>query len=219
MKNNKNHIAVGIDLGTTYSCVSVWQNGRAEVIANSQGNRTTPSYVAFKGSERFIGDAAKSQIASNVENTVFDSKRMIGKKFSDPTVQSDIKYWGFKVESDKNDKPVIRVRYNDEDKIFTPEQISSMVLTEMKNIAEAYLGEKISQAVITCPAYFNNQQRESTKDAGQIAGLEVLRIINEPTSACLAVGLDKKNDKEQNILIFDCGLVYPLPREVEILSN
>lgn len=216
MTNKK--VSVGIDLGTTYSCVGVWQNGRVEIIANSQGNKTTPSYVSFKGSERFIGDSAKNSIATNVKNTVFDSKRLIGKKFTDSTVQSDLKYWPFQVEADANNKPVIKVEYNGEQKSFYPEEISSMILTEMKTIAENYLGEKVDQAVITCPAYFNDSQRQATKDAGAIAGLEVLRIINEPTAACLAVGLDSKNSKEKNILIFDCGLAYPLPREVQILS-
>jgi heat shock protein 1/8 len=203
MTNKK--VSVGIDLGTTYSCVGVWQNGRVEIIANSQGNKTTPSYVSFKGNERFIGDSAKNSIASNVKNTVFDSKRLIGKKFTDSTVQSDLKYWPFQVEADANNKPVIKVEYNGEQKSFYPEEISSMILTEMKTIAENYLGEKVEQAVITVPAYFNDSQRQATKDAGAIAGLEVLRIINEPTAACLAVGLDSKNSKEKNILIFDCG--------------
>ena len=212
-------IAIGIDLGTTYSCVGVYQNGKVEIIANDMGNRTTPSVVAFKGSERLIGDAARNQIASNVENTIFDSKRLIGKKFSDPTVKSDMKYWSFKVESDKADKPVIKAKYNDEEKSFSPEEISAMVLTKMKEIAENYLGETVSQAVITCPAYFNDSQRTATKDAGTIAGIEVLRIINEPTAASLAYGFDKKGQGEKNLIIFDCGLVKPLPREVRILSN
>lgn len=204
MTNKK--VSVGIDLGTTYSCVGVWQNGKVEIIANDMGNRTTPSVVAFKGSERLIGDAAKNQIASNVENTVFDSKRLIGKKFSDTSVKSDMKYWPFKVESDSNDKPLIKVNYNNEMKSFTPEEISAMVLTKMKEIAENFTGETVTDVVITVPAYFNNAQREATKDAGKIAGLNVLRIINEPTAAAIAYGLDKKNSKkEQNILIFDIG--------------
>ena len=185
--------AIGIDLGTTYSCVGVFQHGKVEIIANDMGNRTTPSVVAFKGNERLIGDAAKNQISSNVENTIFDSKRLIGKKFSDSTVKSDMKYWSFKVDSDKNDKPVIKAQYNDEERSFSPEEISAMVLTKMKEIAENYLGESVTQAVITCPAYFNDSQRTATKDAGTIAGIEVLRIINEPTAASLAYGFDKKD--------------------------
>jgi heat shock protein 1/8 len=198
-------VAIGIDLGTTYSCVGVWQNGRVEIIANDTGNYTTPSVVAFKDDERYIGDAAKSAMSSNVENTVFDSKRMIGKKYSDATVQADKKYWSFKVEGDKNDKPVIKVNFQGEQKTFTPEEISAMVLTKMKDIAEKYLGQSVTKAVITVPAYFNDSQRQATKDAGQIAGLDVLRIINEPTAAAIAYGLNNKSKKEQNILIFDLG--------------
>jgi len=219
MTTNTKKIAVGIDLGTTYSCVGVFQNGRVEIIANDTGNRTTPSVVAFKGSERLIGNAAVNQISSNVQNTIFDSKRMIGKKFSDASVQSDMKYWPFKVVSGTAGKPVIKAQYMDEEKSFSAEEISSMVLTKMKEIAEAYLGEKVEQAVITVPAYFNDAQRTATKDAGTIAGIEVLRIINEPTAASLAYGFDKKGQGEKNLLIFDCGLEFPLPREVEILSN
>ena len=204
MSSNKKKIAVGIDLGTTYSCVSVWQNGRVEVIANSQGNRTTPSQVAFNGSERIIGDGAKNQGVSNPTNTIFDAKRLIGRKFSDPVIQNDIKLWPFKVDKGPNDNPVIKVEFNGEQKSFSPEEISAMVLTYMKEIAETYLGEKVDSAVITVPAYFNDSQRTSTKDAGIIAGLEVLRIINEPTAAAIAYGLDKKG-KEENILVFDLG--------------
>lgn len=204
-ENTNTKIAVGIDLGTTYSAIGIWQNGKVEIIANDMGNRTTPSVVAFKGNERLIGDSAKNQIAGNPENTVFDSKRMIGKKFSDSTVQSDKKYWQFKVEADLNDKPVIKVDYNGEIKSFSAEEISSMVLMKMKEIAETYLGQKVEQAVITVPAYFSDQQRQSTKDAGKIAGLEVLRIINEPTAAAIAYGLNSKKNGEQNILIFDLG--------------
>lgn len=217
MTENKK-IAIGIDLGTTYSCVGVWQNDRVEIIANEQGQRTTPSYVAFTNTERLIGDAAKNQVSINTENTVFDAKRLIGRKFSDSAVQSDMKHWPFKVIRGDNDKPMIQVDYKGETKTFSAEEISSMVLTKMKDSAEKYLGENISDVVITCPAYFNDAQRQATKDAGTIAGLNVLRIINEPTAASIAYGLDKK-DKEQNILIFDCGLVNPLPREVKILSN
>ena len=197
--------AIGIDLGTTYSCVGVFQNGRVEIIANDMGNRTTPSQVAFSGSERIIGDGAKNQGPSNPTNTIYDAKRLIGRKFSDPVIQNDIKLWPFKVVKGDNDKPVIKVEFNDEEKSFSPEEISAMVLVKMKEIAETYLGEKIESAVITVPAYFTDSQRTSTKDAGAIAGLEVLRIINEPTAAAIAYGLDKQGQKEQNILIFDLG--------------
>lgn len=198
-------ISVGIDLGTTYSCVGVWQNDRVEIIANDMGQRTTPSYVAFSNDSRLIGDAAKNQAAINPENTVFDAKRMIGRKFTDTSVQNDMKHWPFNVVSGKDDKPIIQVSFNNEEKQFSPEEISSMVLTKMKEIAEAYLGEKVKNAVITCPAYFNDSQRQATKDAGAIAGLNVLRIINEPTAAAIAYGLDKKGDKEKHVLIFDLG--------------
>ncbi|KIR24989.1 hsp72-like protein, partial [Cryptococcus deuterogattii LA55] len=177
--------AIGIDLGTTYSCVAVWQNDRVEIIANDQGNRTTPSYVAFNDSERLIGDAAKNQVAMNPYNTVFDAKRLIGRKFADAEVQADMKHWPFKV-LEKGGKPVIQVEYKGEERTFTPEEISSMVLTKMKETAEAYLGGTVSKAVVTVPAYFNDSQRQATKDAGAIAGLDVLRIINEPTAAAIA---------------------------------
>lgn len=196
--------AIGIDLGTTYSCVGVWQNDRVEIIANDQGNRTTPSYVAFTDSERLIGDAAKNQVAMNPYNTVFDAKRLIGRKFSDAEVQSDIKHFPFTV-FDKGTKPYIRVQYRGEDKEFSPEEISSMVLTKMKEVAESYLGGTVTSAVITVPAYFNDSQRQATKDAGTISGLNVLRIINEPTAAAIAYGLDKKTTGERNVLIFDLG--------------
>ncbi|OZJ06343.1 Heat shock protein HSS1 [Bifiguratus adelaidae] len=196
--------AVGIDLGTTYSCVGIWQNDRVEIIANDQGNRTTPSYVAFTDSERLIGDAAKNQVAMNPINTVFDAKRLIGRRFADAEVQSDMKHWPFKV-IDKNSKPYIQVEYKGETKEFTPEEISSMVLLKMKETAEAYLGEKINNAVITVPAYFNDSQRQATKDAGMISGMNILRIINEPTAAAIAYGLDKKTEGEKNVLIFDLG--------------
>ncbi|CAF0944117.1 unnamed protein product [Adineta steineri] len=196
--------AIGIDLGTTYSCVGIFQHGKVEIIANDQGNRTTPSYVAFTDSERLIGDAAKNQVAMNPNNTIFDAKRLIGRKFEDATVQADMKHWPFKVISEGG-KPKIQVEYKNETKSFTPEEISSMVLTKMKEIAEAYLGKKISEAVITVPAYFNDSQRQATKDAGVISGLNVLRIINEPTAAAIAYGLDKKVSGERNILIFDLG--------------
>ncbi|SCZ97733.1 BZ3500_MvSof-1268-A1-R1_Chr4-3g07414 [Microbotryum saponariae] len=196
--------AIGIDLGTTYSCVGVWQNDRVEIIANDQGNRTTPSYVAFTDSERLIGDAAKNQVAMNPHNTVFDAKRLIGRKWADPEVQSDMKHWPFKVV-DKGTKPIIEVEYRGETKQFTPEEISSMILLKMKETAEAYLGTTVSNAVVTVPAYFNDSQRQATKDAGVISGLNVLRIINEPTAAAIAYGLDKKTVGEKNVLIFDLG--------------
>jgi len=198
--------AIGIDLGTTYSCVGVFQHGKVEIIANDQGNRTTPSYVAFTDNERLIGDAAKNQVAINPTNTVFDAKRLIGRKYNDTTVQHDKKHWSFNVV-DVDSKPKIEVDYKCERKTFTPEEISSMVLTKMKETAEAYLGKEVKDAVVTVPAYFNDAQRQATKDAGVIAGLNVLRIVNEPTAAAIAYGLDKKNsnDKETNVLIFDLG--------------
>ena len=196
--------AIGIDLGTTYSCVGIWQNDHVEIIANDQGNRTTPSYVSFTKEERLIGEAAKSSVSQNPSNTVFDAKRLIGQKFNDPTVQSDIKHFSYNVIN-KDNKPYIQVEYKDETKIFAPEEISSMVLTKMKEIAEAYLGHAVTDAVVTVPAYFNDSQRQATKDAGTIAGLNILRIINEPTAAAIAYGLDKKYASERNILIFDCG--------------
>ncbi|KAG5358068.1 Heat shock protein 70 1 [Yarrowia sp. B02] len=196
--------AVGIDLGTTYSCVAHFANDRVEIIANDQGNRTTPSFVAFTDTERLIGDAAKNQAAMNPANTVFDAKRLIGRKFSDEEVQTDAKHFPFKIV-DKAGKPNIEVEFKGETKVFTPEEISSMILTKMKETAEGYLGGKVSDAVITVPAYFNDSQRQATKDAGLIAGLNVSRIINEPTAAAIAYGLDKKAEGEQNVLIFDLG--------------
>ena len=199
-------VAIGCDLGTTYSAVGVYRNGRVEIIANDQGNRTTPSYVAFTDSERLIGEAAKNQSSMNPTNTIYDAKRMIGAKFSDDHVQNDMKLWPYKVTSDDNGRPHINVKYKDEDKKFYPEEISAMVLTKMKNIAEEYLNEEIKDIVITVPAYFNDSQRQATKDAGAIAGLNVLRIINEPTAAAIAYGLDSKDSNDdKNVLIFDCG--------------
>ncbi|BFU21732.1 heat shock protein 70 putative [Entamoeba histolytica] len=198
-------LGIGIDLGTTYSCVGIWQNDRVEIIANDQGNRTTPSYVAFTDTERLIGDAAKNQIGMNVKNTVFDAKRMIGRRFSDPTIQNDMKHWSFEVVDDGHDKPLIEVEYKGEVKRFTPEEISSMVLSKMKETAETFVGKEIKNAVITCPAYFNDSQRQATKDAGTIAGMNVMRIINEPTAAAIAYGLDKKSSGEKKVLIFDLG--------------
>jgi len=196
--------AVGIDLGTTYSCVGIWQNDRVEIIANDQGNRTTPSYVAFTDTERLIGDAAKNQCAMNPINTIFDAKRLIGRKFDDPVVQSDMKHWPFKVISDGG-TPKIQVQFKGEEKTFSAEEISSMVLSKMKDTAAAFVGKDIKDVVITVPAYFNDSQRQATKDAGAIAGLNVLRIINEPTAAAIAYGLDKKAAGESNVLIFDLG--------------
>jgi len=197
--------AVGIDLGTTYSCVGVFQHGKVEIIANDQGNRTTPSYVAFTDTERLIGDPAKNQVAINPTNTIFDAKRLIGRKFADSTVQADMKHWPFSV-IDAGSLPKLQVEYKNETKTFTPEEISSMVLTKMKETAEAYLGHDVKDAVVTVPAYFNDSQRQATKDAGVISGLNVLRIINEPTAAAIAYGLDKKKGAaECNVLIFDLG--------------
>ncbi|EXB42933.1 Heat shock 70 kDa protein [Morus notabilis] len=203
----KSEKAIGIDLGTTYSCVGAWVNDRVEIIPNDQGNRTTPSYVAFTDTERLIGDAAKNQVAMNPQNTVFDAKRLIGRRFSDPSVQADMKLWPFKVIPGPGGKPMIVVTYKGEEKQFSPEEISSMVLIKMREIAEAFLGQQIKNAVVTVPAYFNDSQRQATKDAGVIAGLNVMRIINEPTAAAIAYGLDKKASRkgEQTVLIFDLG--------------
>merc|ERR1712216_815509 len=199
--------AIGIDLGTTYSCVGVWQHDRVEIIANDQGNRTTPSYVAFTDSERLIGDSAKNQVAMNPRNTVFDAKRLIGRKFSDSSVQSDAKLFPYKIVSGTGEKPLIEVQFKGETKQFSSEEISSMILTKMKETAEQYLGKTVNNAVVTVPAYFNDSQRQATKDAGIIAGLNVKRIINEPTAAAIAYGLDKKATSvgERNVLIFDLG--------------
>jgi L1 cell adhesion molecule like protein len=196
---------IGIDLGTTYSCVGVWQNNNVEIIANDQGNRTTPSFVSFNAHERLIGNAAKSQSSQNPENTVYDAKRLIGRKFSDSQVQSDMKHFSYDVVQGRDDKPLIQVNYKDELKKFQPEEISSMVLIKMKEIAESFIGQDVKDAVITVPAYFNDAQRTATKDAGVIAGLNVLRIINEPTAAAIAYGLEKKTNGEKNVLIYDLG--------------
>ncbi|XP_074264089.1 heat shock 70 kDa protein 18-like [Silene latifolia] len=210
--------AIGIDLGTTYSCGGVWQHDRVEIITNDQGNRTTPSWVAFTQTQRLVGDAAKNQATVNPTNTIYDAKRLIGRRFSDETVQKDIKVWPFKVierpatadddDDDEEKVPVIAVTYKDEEKHFSPEEISSMILVKMKEIAEAYLGLTVKNAVITVPAYFNDSQRQATKDAGVIAGLNVIRIINEPTAAAIAYGVDKKiidDDTKKNVLVFDLG--------------
>merc|ERR1712093_235934 len=197
--------AIGIDLGTTYSCVGVWKNGSVEIIANDMGERTTPSYVSFSESERLIGQPAKNQSARNPENTVFDAKRLIGRKYADPIVTADMKLWPFKLKEGSQGRPVIEVNYKGELRTFFPEQISSMVLGKMKETAESFIGQPIKDAVITVPAYFNDSQRQATKDAGRISNLNVLRIINEPTAAAIAYGLDKKTDQEKNVLIFDLG--------------
>ena len=196
--------AIGIDLGTTYSCVGIFKNGKVEIIANEQGNRTTPSYVAFTETERVIGDGAKSQSSTNPANTICDAKRFLGKSFSDRTVQSDMKTLQFDI-TNKDGKPVFNVQYKGEPKQFRPDEISAMVLGKMKKIAENYLGNEVKDAVVTVPAYFNDAQRNATKDAGRIAGLNVLRIINEPTAAAIAYGLDKNGEGDKSVLIFDLG--------------
>ncbi|PUU73979.1 heat shock protein 70 family [Tuber borchii] len=194
---------IGIDLGTTYSCVGVMKGGRVEILVNDQGNRITPSYVAFTPDERLVGDAAKNQYASNPTNTIFDIKRLIGRKFSERDVQNDMKHFPFKVIN-KNGQPNVQVEVGGENRDFTPEEISAMVLGKMKEIAESYLSQKVTHAVVTVPAYFNDAQRQATKDAGIIAGLNVLRIVNEPTAAAIAYGLDKK-DGERQIIVYDLG--------------
>ncbi len=196
-------VAIGIDLGTTYSCVGVFQNGNVEIIANDQGNRTTPSYVCFQADERLIGDAAKNASNQHPEHTVYEIKRMIGREFNDPILQRDLKLLTYKVVNEKN-RPKVEINLNESSKTYSPEEISAMILTKMKTIAESYIGKTVTDCVITTPAYFNDAQRQSTKDAGLIAGMNVLRVINEPTAAAIAYGLDKK-DKARNVLIFDCG--------------
>merc|ERR1711871_490339 len=195
---------MGIDLGTTYSCVGVYKNGRVEILQNDQGNRIPPSVVAFTKEGRLVGEAAKNQAALDPSNTVYDAKRLIGRNFYDETVQADMKHWPFEIKN-KDGKPVIQVEVEGKPKEFAAEEVSSMILAKMRKIAEGYLGTSVNNAVITCPAYFNDQQRASTKDAGQIASLKVLRVINEPTAAALAYGLDKKEQEESNILVFDLG--------------
>jgi L1 cell adhesion molecule like protein len=200
--------SIGIDLGTTYSCVGTWKNNTVEIIPNDMGERTTPSYVSFSDTERLVGTAAKNQAARNAENTIFDAKRLIGRKFHDPIVQADMKLWPFKVVCESQDRPAIEVTYKGEKKRFFAEEISSMVLGYMRQISEQYMGCDVKNAVITVPAYFNDSQRQATKDAGKISNLNVLRIINEPTAAAIAYGLDKKaqgDSKERNVLIFDLG--------------
>jgi len=198
-------VAIGIDLGTTYSCVGCWKNNNVEIIANEQGNRTTPSYVAFTDTERLVGVSAKNQVSMNTENTIFDAKRLIGRKYSDEQIQKDMKHWPFNVSPDSDGKPVITVNYKGEKKRLKPEEISSMILSKMKSTAENFLGKTVDSAVITVPAYFNDAQRQATKDAGAIAGLNVLRIINEPTAAAIAYGLDANIKGEVKVLIFDLG--------------
>ena len=198
--------AIGIDLGTTYSCVGVWQNGKVDIVPNDMGERTTPSYVAFTDTERLVGDAAKNQITRNPTNTVFDAKRLIGRKFEDREVQGDMKLWPFKVVKDpKSDRPQVCIKYQKQEKKFFAEEISAMVLQKLKQTANDFLGKEVKDAIITVPAYFNDSQRQATKDAGTISGLNVLRIINEPTAAAIAYGLDKKYKTERNVLIFDLG--------------
>jgi L1 cell adhesion molecule like protein len=198
---------IGIDLGTTYSCVGVWQNDRVEIIASDSGARTVPSMVTFTDSERLIGDASKGAAAAHPRSTVFDAKRMIGRAFNDPQLQADLKHFPYKVIDDGKGRPQIEVETKDGTRRFYPEEISAMVLQKMKAIAESYLGATVKDAVVTVPAYFNDAQRQATKDAGAIAGLNVVRVINEPTAAAIAYGLDKKGDGagEKNVLIFDSG--------------
>ena len=202
MSSKKSNYAIGIDLGTTNSCVGIYRDGRVEIIANDQGNRTTPSFVSFTSEERLLGNPAKTVAASNAKNTVYDAKRLIGRNYNESHMKEEMKHFSYDIVN-KNNKPIIEVEYKNERKQFTPEEISSMILYKMKEVADAFLGEPVTDAVITVPAYFNDSQRQATKDAGVIAGLNVLRIINEPTAAAIAYGLDSKGSK--NVLIFDCG--------------
>ncbi|XP_070675026.1 heat shock cognate 70 kDa protein-like isoform X2 [Malus domestica] len=199
--------AIGIDLGTTYSCVAVWEHERVEIIVNDQGNRTTPSCVAFTETERFVGDSAINQSIRNPTNSIFDAKRLIGRRFSDATVQSDLKLWPFKATEGPGGKPLIVVTHDGQEKQFAAEEISAMVLSKMREIAEAYLNSTVKNAVITVPAYFNDSQRQATKNAGNTAGLNVMRIINEPTAAAIAYGIDRKAGwySKRNVMIFDLG--------------
>ena len=194
---------IGIDLGTTYSCVGVFKNGKVEIIPNEQGSQITPSVVSFNDEERLVGEAAKNQASIYPENTIYDVKRLIGRKFSDSTVQSDMKFMPYKI-IDKDGKPYVKINFKNEDKVYSPEEVSAMILSKMKKVAEDYLGSEVKNAVVTVPAYFNDSQRQATKDAGLISGLNVLRIVNEPTAAAMAYGLDKKG-KESTILVFDLG--------------
>ena len=199
-------IALGIDLGTTYSCVALWKNGKVEIIPNDIGERTTPSVVSFTKNERLIGQAAKNQITKNYQNTIYDAKRLIGRRFDDPEVQYDMKTLPFKIEKDQiRNRLLISVEYKNQKKKFLPEEISAMILDKLKSTAEDYLGKKIYDTVLTVPAYFNDNQRQATKDAGRIAGLNIIRMINEPTAAAIAYGLNNKDENEKHILVFDLG--------------
>ena len=197
--------AIGIDLGTTYSCVGVWKNNKADIISNIMGHRTTPSVVGFQNNEKLIGENAKYLNIKNYENIIYDSKRLIGRNFSDKEVQNDIKFWPFKVDKDNNDKPQIIVKINDNEKRYYPEEISAMILKQLKKEAEDFLDCEVKDAIITVPAYFNNSQRQSTIDAGRIAGLNVLQTINEPTAAAIAYGLENQTNIKKNVCIFDFG--------------
>lgn len=206
MTDKIDKVAIGIDLGTTYSCVAAYINGQTEIIANDQGNRTTASWVSFNGDERLVGDSARHSYSSNPTNTIHDVKRLMGRKWSDPKTQQEIKNIGCKAVPVEGDRFKLEVMFKGEKKLYTPEEISAFILMKMKDTAEAYLGKKVTDAVITCPAYFNDAQRQATKDAGAISGLNVIRVINEPTAAAIAYGLDKMdNTKERHIVIFDTG--------------
>ena len=196
---------IGIDLATCMSMVAVWKNNKVEIISSESGNRTVPSYVSFTNEERIVGEAAKSMSATNPKNTVFDAKRLIGRTFDDTEVQKMMNNWPFKVVNDGNNRPQIIVDFKGETKKYYGEEISAMVLQKLKSMAEAYLGEEVKDAVITVPAYFNDNQRQATKDAGRIAGLNVLRLLAEPTSACIAYGLNNKTGSERKVVIFDLG--------------